>query len=317
MSAKELCAKLITRKLSDLSPDEKEDVYYWLDDRGYDLNVDMSSRTLCSMLMQDLMKEEVEKEDNIKEGMGRSVRIPMTAYANKVLQEEKAKRKQREKLRKTQKIRQVRQQNVKELQNKIVELPGCIRDNSGVIGQRKYLALTEPNVGLVNSQGTEYTAAFVTVPQNMYGQIFDKSDNPILEITAGSGIKTHARIEGPHDGSDDIIFVSVLIAQILQSQTEVSLKLCVDMPIVKSINFTYYGTEKDLSKIEVELSEKLPEVINMLASLQLGMELQVALSSGIEKVLISELRDTQEREVYSAVLPLGLSEIPFEVKADI
>lgn len=310
MSAKEICAKLITRKLSQLSTDEMDEVYDFLDDKGYDINIDMSSRQLCTILMEDLMKD-----DSISKGLSGKSRIPMTAFANKVLKDENEKRLIKEEKMRLARIKRQRSEKKKELESQSRQLQGC-RKNRGFLPNVMYNQVMDLDIGIFKSGDQEYYGAFIQVPMQLYMKIFNEIDSPIIELKTNTGLMTYARIEGPHNGNNRLIKTSPLISNLLDDKSTVTLNLCIDMPIIENINFLYYGSEEELNSVRRELSVKLPDILNRLASLNLGMELQVMLDSGLKTVLVDGLYDLENTLVFSGIFPLGESNIDFNISPD-
>ena len=57
MSAKQLCAQLVTRALQDLTEEEEEVVVDYLESAGISVDLDANPRELCTLLLEKLCKK--------------------------------------------------------------------------------------------------------------------------------------------------------------------------------------------------------------------------------------------------------------------
>lgn len=304
-SAKELCARYITRQITELDEEEKDDIYYYLDDRGYEVTTETKPRQLCMMLMEDLIK---------KEGAGR---IPITAYSHKIIQDLDRAREVRARKYAEAEEKAQRRRKIMELERSSSVLPGCVKDRSGIVPNVPYSFILDPAVGLIrDSEGQEVYKSLVNVPENIYMQIFTRGiDKPVLELSTPRGKKTYARIAGPHSGINNMLLLNFLTQEELglREGDKIFMKLCVDMPEITSIMFTYYGTQEELNEILPELIVKLPKNINTMTSLKLGDEIHV---DNRYTVRIDKLYSEGGEEVFSGIFPLGYSNVPFEIEPE-
>ena len=304
-SAKQLCALLITRSLNNLTEDEEDLVVDYLEDLGIETDIDMSKKDLCLSLLNETMKQEIGK------------RVPITAYANQVLGKEakfEEEKKYRQKLRKIQKRRE---KQTKLLESQHNKLPGCIPDESNIISREPYKLNVDPDLGINNLPDDSYQySAVVSVPDKMYEYIFLNIENPVLEITSNKGFKGYARITENHKGDD--IKISPLVASILDIKKRGSgfLKLCMYLPEITKIGFSFYGTQEKLDEILSDLIVKLPSVINAFSYLSLGLVLKTMIDDKEVLVRVDELYSS-DNMIFAGLIPSGESDIPFDVVPDL
>jgi len=301
-SAKELCAMLITRGISTLTEDEEDVVVDYLEDIGVEVELDQTPKQLCVSLLQKSMEQE----------LGR--RVPITAYANSLIQKEKV---AIEKKIVQKKMRQ-RKVHEKELEDKYKTLPGCIPDEDNIVSRNIYELVVDDSIGIkkLSDGSLQYTAS-ISVPEEMYRKIFLNIEKPIIEITTIQGEKGYARIESAHKG--DNILISPLFAMILKLQNvgNAFLRLCIHLPDINKINFTYYGTNEELQYILPQLINKLPSVINAFSYLSLGLLLKTNINGKDIIVRVDGLEDSDGIPIFAGLIPTGESDIPFDVDADL
>ena len=305
MEATELCAKFITRQIQELNPDDLDEILYVLDNRGHDVPIDTNPRQICSLLMEDIMKQEGVRG------------APITGYAHKVIAEIEAKRIERD-LRRIQAEKAAeRKRKLDDLKSKQRILPGCTPDRSNIIKPPAvYSIILDPDLGM-NSDGSY--SSFVLVPSELYSNIFMNVNNPVLEIRHVSNrmdknIYSYARISGSHDFGDNYLVINPLVNNLLGGGdiNKVTVKLCRNMPEIANITFTYYGNKEELGENLESLVERLPNIITNMNFLNLGMEINV----NDNVVRVDELISINGENIYSGIFPLGESDIPFEIESE-
>jgi hypothetical protein len=314
-NAKELCSLLITRGIKNLSEDEEDIVVDYLDSIGIDVSIDDKPRDMCETLLRKLMEEKSN--------------IPLTAFANKVLADEKNKKEQI--IQKKKQIVQEKAKKKKESELKIKRisdqseiakmennLPGCIKNNN-IFEVKPYWIQVDDRIGVQTlSDGTAQYKAIMTLPYDVYFKIVSEYQSyyPVVEIKVGN--KTaYAGIE-PYDGP---ILISPLIRDILElndyrTRLEAYLSFCNSMPIIKSIVFTYYGSQEELDKFLPDMIHRLPETINAFAYLSLGLVLRTIINGQETLVRVDRLVDSNDDLVFAGISPDGESDIPFEIYAE-
>jgi len=308
-SAQELCALLITRGVKSLSDDEEEIVVDYLDSIGIEVSLDDKPRDMCQTLLRKLMEEKSERP------------IPITAFANKILEKTQKDRTRKEETRnKNREEEAIRRRDVQirtkrandelgfdKLRNR---LPGCQQAN-GVFNQNVYDIQVDYDLGLQPlSDGNYQYKSVISLPSDLISQVYGITDNPIVEIKVGR-TTAYARIEG---GSEDGIRISRLTSDILKLQepfVQASLRLCSSMPTIQSVNFTYYGSREELDLILPNLINRLPETIEAFSYLSLGLILRT-----VVLVRVDQLIDTNGDPVFSGLLPFGVSDIPFDINPE-
>ena len=304
MSAKELCALLITRQLENVNEEQEDLIVDYLDELGIDVDIDEKPQQICRKLLQLTMQEE----------LGRTV--PLTAYANKILGTEKSKRKEKD----TKKVLEKRKEKKQKLKRKSRELPGCIPAENMLKGL--FIFIVDPDLGIeTDMEGDKYYKAVVAVSPNLFEKIFLATTDPIIELTTSKGDKGYARVSTPADiAADNMIYVTPLVATMLNLTdvtTEGFVKLCIKMPTIGKIDFTFYGSQEALDKNLSDLVRKLPLMINAFSSIQLGMEINVRKNGNTITVRVDELRDTDGEKIYAGIIPFGLTDIPFDIEPDV
>ena len=99
------------------------------------------------------------------------------------------------------------------------------------------------------------------------------------------------------------------------------LKLCISLPEIKKIDFTFYGGEKELNENLKVIIEKVPNLINAFSYLSLGMVLTLDLAAEGSpakeiQIRVDSLFDEDERPLFAGIIPFGLSNLPFDIKPD-
>lgn len=304
-SAKELCAMLITRGIKTLSEDEEDVVIDYLDDIGIETLIDDSPKELCMKLLETTMMKD----------MGR--RVPISAYANSLVEKEQEAKVAKKLVRSERETKTKRRNLEMVLSNK--KLPGCVPDQSGIFNKTLYTFITNPEVGIAQlSDNTLQYNAEVSINRQLYEKVFLNVPNPILELTTTFGNKGYARITSVHNESPDIIYISPLVGTILNTDSAKQgyVKLCVDIPRVSKVDFTYYGDQKSLDEILDQLITKLPSVINAFSYLSLGMLLKTTVNDQEVIVRVDKLHDLDDDPIFVGIIPVGESDIPFEIEPD-
>lgn len=308
MSAKELCAMLITRSLKDLNDDEENIVVDYLEQIGIEVDLDTKPREMCQKLLEKTMEKELGKK------------IPITAYANNILSKEKEVMESKKQEREQRTVNDQRKKDEKALESMNKELPGCIRSTGNLLSKNLYSLVVDPDLGIVKlKDGTSQYIAAVGVSNKLYNDIFTQLHEPILELTTSKGNRGYARIVGVHDGPNDLISVSPLISYILKSGEKdgAFISFCSSIPKISKIKFTYYGNKLDLNNILPNLMEKLPEVINAFSYLSLGMILQVVINNKEQHIRVDGIYDENDRPIFAGLIPFIESDLPFEIEADL
>lgn len=297
--AKEICALLITRGIQNLDEDQEFIIDDYFDELGIELDLDTDYDKLC----RDLLRKA-----KIKDGMERA---PLPAYAHSLLSKGKEMdaKKELEKQRKFLNIK--RRQKIKDLVRRSRNLEGC---KSAAEMNDVYSFVVNPDVGIKNlPTGDQQYEAFIRVPADLYTKIMSDYDSPVFEINYKNNLG-YGRIEGYHENGD-VIYISPLIQALLESPDRFSAvgNLCRSMPTISKIRFTYYGTRDELSKILPKLTLSLPHAINAFSYLSLGMVLKTAIDGSEQEVRVDALRDINNTPIFSGIIPLGDSDIPFEI----
>jgi len=300
-NAKELCAMLITRSIKDLTEDEEEIVVDYLEDLGIETDIDMSAKQLCYTLLDKL------KDD----------RVPMTAYANSILGQEKEKSMVKEKEKKEKAL--LRKRNNEENKLQVSQLPGCIPSEDNMFSKNLYTLKSDPRIGIMNmDDGSAQYTSLISLSADLYQKIFLKYENPIIEITNSRGNKAFARVGEAHDGSSDLILVSPLISTLLNFKDVdgAFLRLCVHLPQISKVDFTFYGSKSELEDVLPNLITKLPSVVNAFSYLSLGMVLKTKINGKEIEVRVDKLEDRDDRPIFAGLIPFEVTDLPFEIVAD-
>ena len=306
-SAKELCAMLITRGIKTLTEDEEDVVVDYLDDLGVEAELDDSPKQLCMKLLDEVMMKDVGR------------RVPISAYANSLISEQK-KKSEESIMRKQQREEQRRRRNKEiDLENKMSMLPGCVPDDTGLFSKTLYDLVVDPEVGIsqLSDNQLQY-AAEVAVNQDVYREIFLNLTNPVLEITTSQGDKGYAKITSTHSDASNVIYISPLVGSILNINERGggTVRLCIAIPYVKKINFTYYGDQESLNNVLEPLISKLPGVINAFSYLSLGMLLRTTINNEEVIVRVDRLEDAENDPIFVGIIQPGESDLPFDIEAD-
>ena len=313
-SAKELCAMLITRAIKDLGEDEEEVVVDYLESIGVEVDLDMKPRDMCVALLEKTMVKELGKK------------VPMTAYANSLIKpvEKKVENFAEKEL---ERKREQRRKARLELEKKAGVLPGCILAGENPLKKTLYDFQVDEELGIIpNGTGFQYSAA-ISLSNNLYDKIFLEYENPVVELLTAKGFRGYSRVTAPHSGADNLVYVSPLIASLLNFDKREGgfLKLCISLPEIKKVDFTFYGNNTELQENLKTIIEKVPYTINAFSYLSLGMILTVDLaaegSQNVEpkevQLRVDALFDSDDRPLFAGILPFAESEIPFEIKPDL
>jgi len=303
-TAKELCGLLITRGLASLTEDEEDVVVDYLEDIGIEVDLDTKQQDLCLLLLDKTMEKELK------------TRVPITAYANSLVEKESE---FREKDTKTKKMeRDVREWTRKQdklrksLYNNYDKLPGCVSNN--LLDTKARQLILKDDIGVNNY----IYSAMISIPSNEYEKIVINYDNPVIEITSNTGNKAYARITY-HNDQKDTVYISQLVSQLLNTG-KVGLgylKLCTSVPTITKIDFKYYGSQ-DMLKNDLDyLVESLPKIINSFSSLSLGMVLKTKKDNRDIFVQVSglngEVNEKRDVPIFVGLIPFGLTDIPFDI----
>lgn len=301
-NAKELCAMLITRSLKDLNEDEEEIVVDYLEDLGIETDVDMKPKDLCYALLTKIKDE----------------KVPLTAYANSILNKEK------EKSVKKIKERQDTDLMKKRINEKTIlessKLPGCVASENNVFSKNLYTLKSDPRIGIVNlDDGTAQYSSLISLSSDLYTKIFLDYSSPVIEITNSKGNKAYTRVGEPHDGSSELILVSPLISTLLNFKGVDGgfVRLCIHLPEISKVDFTFYGNKTELNEILPNLINKLPSVINAFSYLSLGMVLKTKINGREIEVRVDKLEDIDSRPIFAGLIPFSEGDLPFEITPDI
>lgn len=308
-NAKELCAMLITRSLQDLTEDEEEIVVDYLEKLRIRTTVNMKPKQLCTLLLEKIIEKEYPTS-----------KPPITAYAHQLLQKETITTTEKQKIIKTEDVKIRRSRSQKDLENMAQKLPGCSVSQANIFGRNLYELRLHPEVGIVNlnDETSQYTAV-ISVSLDLYEKIFLANETPIIEIKTNKGSRAYAKIALPHEESDNIIYISPLVALILNIQDVgyAFLQLCTSLPEIAHVKFTFYGTQEELNQILKDLIVKLPSVINAFSYLSLGMVLNTNINGKQVEVRVDSLTDDRDRPVFSGLLPFQESDLPFDIVPDL
>lgn len=293
MSAKELCAMLITRGVKSLTEEEEEVVVDYLESLGIETNIDDSTKDMCLTLLEKSMVSDLGKK------------VPLTAYANSLLVPKE---------KKTVLPKLNRKKEELELQAKEKTLPGCVPDKTGIFQNTLYDFVVNSEIGIntLSDNSLQYNAE-VSINSSLYNNVFLNISNPILEITTTKGQKGYARINSIHNDNPLTIYISPLVGYILNvaDAAEGQVRLCTHVPFIGKVDFTYYGEDKEQHL--QSLQKKLPEVINAFSYLSLGMVLQTTVDGKEVQLRVERLYDVNNESIFLGILVPGESELPFEI----
>lgn len=302
--AKELCAMLITRSLANLTEEEEDIVVDYLEDLGISVDIDTHPKDLCITLLDKTMQKDI----------GRSV--PLTAYSNKIMDKQKSVREEKEKKDNERRLLQDRERIERNLKLREKSLPGCIPEEN-INQNQSYSLIVNQELGIevLPDNNLQYSAV-ISVPSNLYQNIYNKLSSPIIEFTSGKGKKGYARIKDYHAGED--IYISPLVGRILDIDNigEAILRVCSYLPEIHFVNFTYYGSKEELDQMLPLLVKKLPKVINAFSYLSLGMVLRTMIDGKEVSIRVDNLEDEEKMPIFAGVLPFGDSDLKFDIEAD-
>jgi len=306
-SAKELCAMLITKGLKTLTDDEEEVVVDYLDDLGIETTLDDTPKDLCVKLLDNVMQKDIGKK------------IPISAFANSIIDKEKKSAVEKNIIKEQRDQKNKRENKEKELKNKINNLPGCVQDANNIFKKTLYNFIVRDDIGIseLPNKNLQYNAE-VSINSDLYNKVFLDISTPVLEITTNLGNKGYTKITSLHDESPDIIYISPLVASILKINGLGSgnVKLCVDIPRISKVDFTYYGNNEKLQTILKNLTVTLPLVINAFSYLSLGMILKTIVDDNEVNVRVDKLYDENNDLIFVGIIAPGESDIPFDIVAD-
>jgi len=307
-NAKELCAMLITRSLKDLNEEEEEIVVDYLEKLKIKTKLSMGPQELCMLLLEKAMEKDLGKK------------VPITAYANRVLGKEQQAKEEKAKVVKSENIKINRSKSQKNLEEMESKLPGCLVSDN-IFGRQLYNLIVDPSLGIMNlPDGTAHYSAVISVSERLYNDIFLTNNTPIIELRTNKGFKAFAKIAYPHAGNDLDVYVSPLIGNILSlvGTTNVAfLQLCSSLPTISHVKFTFYGNQSELDKILQTLITKLPFTINAFSYLSLGMVLIVNINGQEVQVRVDSLRDDTERPIFAGLIPFSETDLPFDISPDL
>lgn len=311
MNAKELCAKLILKSLKNLSEEEEEFVFDYLYDLGYDLDADTSHQKLCSILLEATMKKDLGRQ------------VPMTAYANSLIQKAKDLELVKESEGKRRALEAMRSKRRTELLGRVRDLPGCDVNDEDFITKNIMIFMRNDQVGYDVADGIHRSA--ISVSENIYKSIFMKLQSPVVELVTTKGHRAYARITDYHQASDTTIFMSQLTAEILElkgSNTSGFLKLCNSLPELAMAKFTYYGTQGELDADLPFLLERLPHVINGFSYMSLGLLFYVRMDEKtpqerIITIRVDSLISAEGEEVFAGLIKFAEADLPFDIIPDL
>lgn len=311
-TAKELCALLITKQLKELNEDESDVVVDYLEDIGIEVDIDTSDNTLCRSLLDRVMQDE----------LGRSV--PISAYANQIVTTLKN-MEYTKTLEKERRDTERKRKNIQKLLEKEhTELSGCVVGNIG-IPKGLFVFIVDPDLGIQrDSDGNMIYTAVVSVSPSLYEQIFLNVNNPVLELITSTGNRGYVKLGEPTllPTDSNQIYISPLVSRLLKLDGEPNksgfIRLCIKMPTISKINFTFYGNKNQLDSNLEYFINKLPDTINAFSSLSLGMELILLKSDGETlTVRVDGLLGENGNPIFSGLIPVGLTDLPFEISPDI
>jgi len=299
---------LITKQLKELNEDEEEIIVDYLEDLGIEIDLDMDEKTMCKLLLDKVMEEEIGKK------------VPMTAFANMILQKEEQKIQEKESMKRKRALERKRKNIQKSLQSQYKEFPGCV-DTTDLIPKISFTFIIDPDLGVQKTgEGDMTYTSSVGLNSDLYREIFLNISNPVIELTTLKGEKAYARLTEPLDIPKDEIYINPLVARLLNIEkinVKGFIRLCNKMPYIDHVNFTYYGNQEELANNLQYLIKKLPFVINAFSSLSLGMELVVMKNGKSLIVRVDELKDDQGKPIFAGLIPTGDVNIPFDIIPDV
>lgn len=312
-NAKELCSLLITRGLKKLSEEEEEKVVDYLENAGIKVKLDETPRELCLKLLDLSIREEGQDPK----------KVPITAYANTLLGKQEEKREERKRTErprsKSQDKEIERRRKIAELEGKSKTLPGCTTDKDNILGKNLFTLKVDPEIGLMflPNNDLQYSAV-ISFNQHLYNELFTNYDNPLIELNSNKGYRAYARVVQPHDEGDNLIYISPLVAASLKIENTggAFAKVCVYLPQIKNVKFTYLGSKEKLNKFLPQLIENIPYVIDAFSYLSLGMILKTRIQGEDVEIRVDEILDEENQPIYVGLIPFGENEIPFEIEAE-
>jgi hypothetical protein len=302
-SAKELCALLITRGLKDLNEDEEEVVVDYLEDIGVKVKLSDKPKDLCIVLLEKAMIKDLGKK------------VPMTAYANSLIKKDI----KLQDVKDVKNVKDERKRFEKHLESKANSLPGCLISGDKLLAKTLYDFKVDEELGIVTlpDNSLQYSSV-VALSRRLYDEIFLNYERPVLELISAKGLRAYARIATPHSGPDNLVYLSPLVSTILNFKNKDAgfLKLCTSLPEINKINFTFYGTDKDLQENLKSIIEKIPSVINAFSYLSLGLILTTDINGKEIQLRVDGLLDSDERPLFAGLIPFSENDIPFDITAD-
>ena len=279
-----------------------------MEDIGIEVELDTKPKDLCLTLLEKSMVKDLGKK------------VPISAYANTLISKKKSESEEKLRLAKVKALEENRKKSVKELEAKSRKLPGCVVAPEDIFSKTLYDLKVDENLGIVNlNDGTEQYSAAVSLSKSLYSKVFLNYENPVLEIETSKGYKGYSRIGEPHSGSEKLILVSPLVAAILNFQNKEAgfPKLCMYLPNISKVGFTFYGNRQELDEILPVLINKIPSVVNAFSYLSLGMVLITEVNGKNIEIRVDKLEDLDETPIFAGLIGFGESDLPFEIEPDL
>jgi hypothetical protein len=270
--------------------------------------LDTKPKELCLILLEKTMQKDLGK------------RVPISAYANSLISKKQEEVEKKTKLYKKKELEDKRNKSVKELEKKSRVLPGCVVAPEDILSKGLYDLQVDEKLGIMYlPDGTAQYSAVVSLPSSLYSKIFLNYENPVLEINTSKGYKGYSRLGEPHNGAANLVLVSPLVAAILnfQKREGAFLKLCMYLPTISKVGFTFYGSQSELDNILQELINKVPSVVNAFSYLSLGMVLTTEINGKNIEIRVDKLEDLDETPIFAGLVAFGESDLPFEIEADL
>jgi len=315
---KELCALLLSKGLKDLSEDEEELVANYLEDSGISVSLKDKPSDLCRKLLQLTMEQEGYDPQ----------RVPINVYANTLLtKEQQAKEIKAQQEMEARRLKEIEDRRIgtrQMLENQANNLPGCVLEDSKILSKIPYNLQVDKNLGIMTlSDNTLQYSSVISVNNQIYEEIFRAYENPIIELVSIQGYRTYVRVAEGHQDDPNLIYISPLVATSLniENRGAAVAKLCISLPIIKHIKFTFFGTTEELNLILDQILEKLPDLINAFSYLSLGMLLYMIIKTDQGDIKISvrveALYDDNDQSVFAGLIPFGENDIPFDIDPDL
>lgn len=318
-NAAEVCARLLTRALKELTEEQEELVTDYLYSIGINIEADISSRDMCLVLLEKLMIDEYGNK------------VPVTAFANNILEKAKKASEIRAQQVKAQQITYNRALKEKELKQQTGNMLGCEISNTNIFSKIPYKLVIDPTIRTDVNRAEEAEGAYsavILLSTNLYNELLLNFDSPLLEIVTLKGARAYVRVQGTYESSNDdhVIHITPLVAEILELDPNVKsaqafVKLCNALAEISFVEFRYYGTQEELNGVLQQIQEILPSIINRYSYLSLGMvfKLQIPDNIGVlnqHEVRVDRIYDTNKDSIYAGIIPQGDVAIEFEIFPD-